>query len=485
MQADHLRQTFRGTLFITAADALALPASLIAVIYLTRRLGPELFGVFILAYSVLIWTEFTITSFFARATIRAISDSADAVPVAGALMRWHSAAGIAGGAALWIAAAPIAVLMKEPAVAPALRLFAVEVPLFVIASGFRNIQIGLGRYGRRAAASAARILSRLVLLFVLVEGGLSIDGAILSGIGASAIEIVVAWRGIRAPLASRWPVARELWSVGVPTFLFSIAARSIDRIDLWMLKWLGATAAAAGIYGAAQNVARIPLLLATSMGPVVLAGVSRLLRDRRPGEAKELVTESLRIVFLLPAFAAAGAASARPLIELAFGPVYAPAAPVAAILLFAAVAMLALFIAASALTSYGRAQLTFAISWPLVILSAIGCRVAIPVWGAEGAAAAVTLVALVGSGAMLQAARSVTGAGLPLVVLFRNMLIGAAVFALLRWIDASGPSAIVLLAVACVAIIAALASSGDLGKRELDFFRRTSPADASRVTEER
>ena len=69
------RKTFRGSVGVTLADSLAVPAGLLIVIILTRGLGPETYGVFVLASSIVLWLEWTLASFFSRASVKMISDS--------------------------------------------------------------------------------------------------------------------------------------------------------------------------------------------------------------------------------------------------------------------------------------------------------------------------------------------------------------------------------------------------------------------------
>ena len=59
--------------------------------------------------------------------------------------------------------AAVAAAFGEPQLVPALRLFALDVPLFTIAQTYRSIQVGLGRFSRRALAAAVRTAARLII----------------------------------------------------------------------------------------------------------------------------------------------------------------------------------------------------------------------------------------------------------------------------------------------------------------------------------
>ncbi len=87
--------------------------------------------------------------------------------------------------ALVLLAAPLATLLGEPALRWYLRLFAVDIPIFGLAHAHRHILVGFGDFKARALGSAARWLTRLLLVALLVQLGLAITGAILGSIGGS------------------------------------------------------------------------------------------------------------------------------------------------------------------------------------------------------------------------------------------------------------------------------------------------------------
>lgn len=71
------RQTADGTIWGFLAEALVLPTGLITAGYLTRHLGPEGYGLFTLAATLIGWVTFSTTSLFSRTTIKFISEAND------------------------------------------------------------------------------------------------------------------------------------------------------------------------------------------------------------------------------------------------------------------------------------------------------------------------------------------------------------------------------------------------------------------------
>ena len=294
------RHTLEGVIRVFLAEALMLPTGLLTLAFLTRRLGTGNYGLFTLAATVVTWIEWSVSSVFARAAYKSVGEAADWRPVGTTVVRLHLAVGVAVMLLLVLLAGPIATLLGEPTLTNYLRLFAVDIPIFTLAHAHRHILIGIGGYRQRAVLSAGRWLTRLGLVVVFVSLGLSVRGAILGSIGASVVELAIARWHIRPPLFRRstFP-ARQLWGYAMPLFLFAVSMRLFDKMDLFVLKALGASAAQAGVYGAAQNLSVVPGIFALSFAPLLLATLTRLLRDGHEEHARAMARDSLRLVLLL------------------------------------------------------------------------------------------------------------------------------------------------------------------------------------------
>jgi O-antigen/teichoic acid export membrane protein len=433
----HARHVAGGTVRLFLAEALLLPTGLVTAALLTRRLGPEDYGLFTLASVVVAWVEWTIVSMFARATVSVVAEARDWRTVGGAILRLHLLVSVAAAAALWLAAGWIAAILREPALAGYIRLLAIDLPLFSLAHAHRGILVGIGGYGRRALLSATRWISRMVLVVLLLD--LGVRGAILATIGASVAELVIARFLVRARLrdASSLPL-RALVTVAAPLFLYGVAMRILDRLDIACLKALGGSAADAGLYGAAQNACLLPAALSASFAPLVLSTLTRLLRDQAREEAARIARLALRAAIGLLPFAAVIAGTAREVVVLAFGAEFAPAAAPLAILVFAAVAMLFFSTATAIVTAGGKPAWTFAIAGPLVPLAAAGYVFAVPAHGAVGAAAVTAAAGGLGAVASAIAVRRVWAVVPPAGTLVRAALASAAVIALAQAWTTSG-----------------------------------------------
>lgn len=392
------RHIVEGTIWVFLAEALLMPTGLIITVFLTRRLGPEGYGLFTLAAVLVAWVESSIKSVFDRTTVKFIGQAEEWRPVGTTVVRLHLAASAGATLLLWLLAPSIATLLNEPLLATYLRLFALDIPIYGLARAHRNILVGIGDFRQRALTSAGRWITRVLLIVLLVELGLSVPGAILGTIGASLVELVIGRFHVRPSLfrRSNFPI-RQLWGYAAPLFLFALSLLFYSKMDLLMLKALGGTAALAGIYGAAQNLTRLPKIFVKSLSPLLLSTLSRTLRAGEGRPARELGRNAMRVVIGLLPLAGMTAGAAPEIVELIFGPQYLPAAPLLSLLVFGGVASAMMSVVASILIAAGKPGWTFVLTGALLPLAIAGHLLLIPRLGALGASLVTTVVASLGA----------------------------------------------------------------------------------------
>ncbi|MFN2384505.1 MAG: lipopolysaccharide biosynthesis protein [Gemmatimonadota bacterium] len=452
------------------AEALLFPTGFVTMVVLTRQLGPSDYGIFTLVSMVIAWIEWSLAALFSRAAIKLIGETPDWRPLAARVLQLTLGLSLAVTALLWLLAGPLAALFHEPALAGALRLFALDIPLFALSYAHRSILAGIGQYALRARASAVRWLTRMVLVVALVELGLSVTGAILGCLGASLLELLVASRyRPPSPFTRTGVPLRALTGYVVPLFLFSIAIRLVDKLDLFVLKALGGTASQAGVYGAAQNVALLPGVITLAFSPLLLSALTRL--EQSGGDTRGLSRDAMRLTTLLLPFALLGSGAAGEIVELLFGPVFRPGAPILALLLIAATGNAMISVTTAILTAAGRPRWTMAITLPLLPLAVAGHLLAIPRWGAPGAAAVTALCLVGGAVTGIVAVRRRWGAALPAATILRAGLVSALAYGgAIAW-PATGGLVVVKLAVLSGLVALGLTLLGEFDARERALLR--------------
>jgi len=260
--------------------------------------------------------------------------------------------------------------------------------------------------------------------------------------------------------------ASAMWSYAVPLFAAAVSLRLFDRLDLFMLKGLGAGAAIAGIYGAAQNLTIVPGLIALSVTTLLLSTLSRAIRLGDDAGARSLVHNALRGVLLLFPFAGVAAGASTGLATLIFGARFAPTGALLSVLIFGAIAVVVISVASALLTAAGKATWAMIAALPIVPLAVAGHLLVIPRYGASGAAVVTMTVAAVGAVLALVAVRRAWHMWPAIGTILRATLATTvAIVVGSRW-TTSGAMVFVELAVLSTMVILLLIVTGELTPRE-------------------
>jgi len=467
--ATHFRLT-DGVLFGFGAELILLPTGLVTAAVLTRTLGPRGYGVFSVAATFITWLCLTTTTLLARAAVKFVSETDEWRPVATGVLRWRLAIG--GAAALSVAAAstPIARLLGEPALAPYLAVFAVDLLLFNLARAHRDVLTGRGRFREVAAVSAARWTSRLVFIVALVYATGSVMGAVVGSVGATLVELIVArWR---EPIAFRGPstVTRSmLWSVAAPLMIYGVSLQLYSRIDLFALSALSRSPVDAGLYAAAQNLAVAPGLFALAIGPLLLATLARLRRSGAEDQARRVGRNALRASIALVPLAAIVAGAAPEIVRVVFGASFVASGPLLALLFSGGVALAVMSVGVSIITAIDQQRIVSRLGLGLLTAAVVGHLVMIPRFGALGAAAVTTLCGAMGALAALALVHRKWG-----VHAYGTMTRAAVVALPAYWLAARVPAAglVVLLLVLGVMTAGVAVAFVVLGELDADERRR-------------
>ncbi len=478
------RKMMGGTLWIFLSELILLPTGLLTVAALTRNLGPENYGLFVLTVSFVGWIEWSVTAMFARAAVKFIGESEEWQPAAASLIRLYGMAGLGAALLLWTLAPLASRLFKEEEILAYLFLLGFDIPVFFLAQAYRSVLVGIGRFRERAFCSAGRWLARFFLIVTFVSLGFSVKGAIVGIIGASFIELLIGYWSLRLPMFYPRTVSlKPIRNYFLPLLLSGSCLRFLERLDLFALKALGGSAALAGFYGAAQSLAVIPGILALAFSPLLLSTLSRLRQAGDMEKARELARNAVRFVAGLLPFAALVAGSAPEIVRLIAGPAYAPSAGVLAFLIFGTLSLLMISVATTLLIAMARPALTFAVTGPLVPLAFVGHLFLIPRFGAAGASFVTASVAFLGAAGALSAAQRVWTISPPYGTWGRSLSLSFAAFFMAALWPASGGWLFPKLFVISAVVAGSFALLGEFSAEELakilSFLKRRTSGEGA------
>ncbi len=473
-EPDLARIAATGTLQAFASQALRLPAGLLIAAYLTRKLGPESYGVLMAMSAIVLWVESSTGLVFNRVTVKFVAESEDWRGAISPLARAQLLAGLVIGAALAVVAPLLASLLRSPEITPYLRLFALDVPLFTLANFHLSVLTGRRDFGLRAVLMTLRLAANTVLVFVLVGLGLSIYGAILATIGASLLGLLSARVYVKPKLWGRFDNPfRGFGGYGWPLLLYAIAMNLLDPIGLLAVKALDPDPGSAGFYGAARNLTVTTSLFTVAFTPILLATLTHQLHRSVTGEARNVVRGAMHFVVCLFPFAGVVAGSAGRIAGLIYGDSFLAAGTPLALLIFASVAVALTAINGSSLIAAGRPRLLCALTIPMVPVALAAQLWLVPRFGIAGAALASLAVALAGAVTSSLAVHRTWGVRLAPGTILRVAAVTLLVWGVSAAWKASGGWLVAELAAVSAVAVAALVYLGEIRRSDLRLL--TSP----------
>ena len=463
------RRTATGTVKIAAGQVVMGICGLAIHIYLARALEPKLYGDLAVVTSVIMWWQLLGFSLLGTATVHFVAAAGD---------KWREVAASAVRAqilwcsvllALYTASAPaVAALLGDPALTTYLWVFGIDLLIYGLYEIHRRVLLGRREYGRAAFTWMCYWVTKLVLVWGLLAGGLSVKGAIIASIGASASGLFLTWRWTAPGLRRAGSSARPLIMFGLPLAGLVLIGRLTQSMDLWCVKALLASDQAPGHYGAAQYVYQAAFGLAAAVVGATFPALTQAVSRRDKPVCRELIQQSFRFVFvtMLGALALV-ACGAEEVVTLIFSASYAAAATPATILMAVAFMSGVHAVGVSGLIAAGKPGLCLAALAPLVPLN-IGLNlVLVPQYGLTGAALATASTALLGSAIIVVLVWREFHVGLPLLPLARISLVALAVYFLGRSITATGPVTVARLLGLLAAYLLLLFLTGELTRRDL------------------
>jgi O-antigen/teichoic acid export membrane protein len=468
-QGSHLAA---GSLQGFVGSAISLPTGLITAAFLTRQLGPENYGLLTVAATIVGLIEISITTGFCRSAEKFVAESERWQSVATKYLQSQLLAAICIAALLAIAAPIFGSLLNAPEVSFFLRVYSLGIPITALGNIHQSILIGRGHFSRRAILLGAYWVFRLVLVILFVNIYPSVTTVIIANIGASTLTLIWARVFISPAIVghSNFPV-KKLWNYAWSLFFYSVGINLFRQLDLLFVKALCEAPQMAGFYGATKNLTIVPILVATSLSPLLLAKLSRLSQHGHEESARIIGGVTMRVILCLLPFAGLAAGSAPELVTAIYGIRFSPAAPLLAVLIFGALGITMVTVTVAILIAAGRPNLPFHLTGPFVPL-AIGFHLLlIPRFGAIGAAVATAVLSWAAAGATMLAVYRMWNILPSSVTLLRSIMVcGLAYTFAVLW-PAPGFLLVLKLSVIGIVIVFAFLLLGEFSSSETFMIR--------------
>lgn len=446
-----------GSFLQIGARVVVLLLGLALMGYLTRRLGTAEYGRYAVSFVLMGWLSISLTVATGGATVRLVAGSQNGHRYAVTMLQMVGLLATVLGALVAICAQPFADLFRSPAIAPLLRILALDLPLSAVAGIYAGILVAQGRYGLSAAAAVVASAAQLLAALLLLENGFRAAGACAAIVAASAVQVAFgrAASGIaffsrdRVPLGDLWGHTRLLAGA-------QLAMRVVQNMDLLAVKFFARSASLAGLYAGGLNISQASFTLFGPSQGVLLQSMSASRRDGKGEEAKRTATLYLRTALTYGALLCSLSVLSHEIAALLLGQEFGESGPVLAVLLWAAAFRVLAVTGRTLIAAVGEGV---AIMIPLVALIALGLiayAVAVPRGGIVAAAAVALGISAATAFTSLRAGMKMMGIGFPWVSLAKIACAAFVTAAFAAALPGSGFWLLCKLSAACLLYLALL-----------------------------
>jgi len=465
---------------MSAHHASLLISNALVLIVSARLLSTAAYGRFMIAMLLLSWMTSVISSVVLPGLRKIVSEDAGRFPAAlGCAARWYlPVVGLLTVA--FCALSPVlSSAFRDPALAGLFLLAGLQIPFVSAICLGKQLLGGVRQFARASLTGTSRALLGAIAACALLLLGRGPTGAMLGlWVGAAGGAAVSVWLLLRqrrrAPHTPYPPMSKRVrhWTaVSLPR---TVGMRTVESLDIWLVKALLPASGAAGLYAAAYALARLPLFLVHGLGDAVFPRVSGALEQGDRRLARSIAVEAMRFVMVLfipISFITAGAAGE--IVTLLFSGRYAEAAPSLIVLtpaiFLAGLTHCSLRLVAAA----GRPGLAMLVTLALLAIAATGNVLLILHVGMLGAAVASLVTFAGGAAAGTALAYRLLGVLPPARTILRCVVAGAAA-GLLAWLwPASGWLVVAKLIAAGLLYLAILLALRELKTEDLGTIKRS------------
>lgn len=462
---------FKGASQLLLAEGLLIPTGFVTAVYLARELRPANYGSFALISLWVVWMEGLLVSGLESTTIRLISGSRRKKPLINTIYAVYGGAGVLAAIGMMALAPAVARLVQSPELSSLIVLLCFDIPIFFVAQAGRHIASGCGKHHQNALLRSTYFLSRLVFIVLFVRLGLSIRGAILGLICASAAEALLGLFLARPdPIRGGFARLNRFWRYLAPLQMAEINMRLLNQ-ELMVLRALGGTASTTGWYGAAKNLAIVPVLLIRAIRPTLLSTLNQARQRGEEYRAREVAVSSLRAFFWFLPPAVLLASCSREVVLFVYGSPYSFAAPLFPVLLFAGMGLLVIHTGNAIFAAWARPELSIRVSWPLVPAAVLGILMWYQKLGPMGIALAVLMAAAVGAAITWSVLFTMWRLFPPISTMLKSLVCAGLVFAASRSWPVSGWMIVVKLCTVALLGVGILWVLGEYTASERQFLR--------------
>jgi O-antigen/teichoic acid export membrane protein len=253
-------------------------------------------------------------------------------------------------------------------------------------------------FGKQAFSVIVHSGVKLLVIFTIILLGFKVKGVIFGLILSAVIATFVARNYCQYDKRDEVFEAKRFLAFAVSMIIYVFCISSITNVDLLFVKSLLKSNEATGLYTAAANVAKLPVIFFSSFGTVLFPSISAAISRNNMELFEKYVHQALRYVLLgLVPLTFIISSSAKEVIEILYTANFSGAIIPLSILVFGISFSVLLSLLATVVIGSGSPRVAMSIALILLPLDVALNLFLIPGYGLAGAATATTLTFLAGS----------------------------------------------------------------------------------------
>ena len=368
---------------------MALPTGLISAAFLTRNLGLELYGLIGVVMAAVGPIAFIAASVFGmRSGVKIMAEASDKLAAASALYKASILIGLIGMLGFALAAPLIADVLNQHDIVLALRIASAEILLLTVVRTHRDALIAMGLFTWSGLAAGIFHIVRLAVIGVMITLGFGIETVMCAIVAGRLAEMIWCWIKLPIPLRQSYQlITKENSRIVAPTFLNGLCRRIMGSIDLLMLAALGASNPMISLFSAAKMLALMPLATAPVFNPGILSALAQAHKNANHAGEAALIEGAWRLISVLCALSLLAVGCADAFMTVIFGDNFSDGGILLSLLLLGAVGILCIDLISSEMIAKDKPQIPLYVSVAMLAFSAPAYYLAVPAFGAIGAAA--------------------------------------------------------------------------------------------------
>jgi len=394
----------KGTICLIMERVTFLVIGYAIHLFLARYLGPEMYGIYGVVISLLIWAELTVITGIPTAVKKYVAENSHLVKIiknnAVRMQVYHSGVVFV----LLLGLSPvIAAILGDKRIGSYMIIAVIDVPVYALFHLYLGVINGMRDFERQAMSMVAYSLSKVAAILAFVFLGLSLIGALVGNIVASFFGLAVAMLFCRSydsgqPAGVRLNFdSAAILKFAIPIILLTLSSHLLLNLDLFCVKALVQDDAQTGYYTSAAALAKTPYFIFLGLTATLFPSLAESISSGNKELTKSYINQAFRLLFMFTTpLIFLVIPTSQNLISLAFSNTYLPAAPLLSILIIGSTFFTFFLTLTTIMISDNKPYLMFYIVLPLIILDFLLNLKLIAVYGTAGAAWATTITTLIG-----------------------------------------------------------------------------------------